>query len=231
MRLRNRVRDHLRWRLSRAIAPATLGVDRVVNRRRGFPDAASRVVWLKDLGLAAPDRNSYSPSPHNVLKRIMPESEVGPDDVFIDIGSGMGRVALEAAQYPFKRVIGVELTPQLTRIARHVRDAQAGRLRCCDVEFVTADASAYEIPPDATVVYLFDPFRGATFERVIQRLIASVDANPRQVRIIYLVPKEAKRLESMDRVRFVRNWRRGFRIWHPPDYLSLYTIDPPQSSR
>lgn len=166
-----------------------------------------------------------------MLKRILPESEVGPDDVFIDFGSGMGTVVFEAARYPFKRVIGVEIAPQLTRIAREVIATQRGRLRCQEVDLVSADATDYEFPNDSTVAYFFDPFTGVSFERVIERLIASVDENPRRVRLIYLVPKEAKRLESMDRVRFVRNWRRGFRIWQAADYLSLYTIDTPESSR
>jgi SAM-dependent methyltransferase len=227
-----RLRNHLRWRLRRLlVAPIGRVVDRIVYRRRCFPDLASGSVWLKDLGLASPDRNSYGHSPRNVLKRILPESEVGPDDVFIDFGSGMGTVVFEAARYPFKRVIGVEIAPQLTRIARQVIAAQSGRLRCQEVDLVTADATDYEIPDDVTVAYFYDPFEGATFERVIQRLIASVDDNPRRVRLVYLVPKEAKRLESMDRIRFVRNWWRGFRIWLPLDYLSLYTIDNPESSR
>ena len=44
--------------------------------------------------------------------------EIRPDDVFIDLGSGMGRMVLEAARYPFKRVIGVELVEQLHDLAR-----------------------------------------------------------------------------------------------------------------
>jgi hypothetical protein len=37
---------------------------------------------------------------------------------FIDIGAGMGRAVLLAAEMPFRAVIGVELHPALTRIAR-----------------------------------------------------------------------------------------------------------------
>ena len=36
---------------------------------------------------------------------------------FVDFGSGLGRAVLLASEFPFKKVIGVELSPQLTRIA------------------------------------------------------------------------------------------------------------------
>jgi predicted RNA methylase len=227
-----RLRNYLRWRLRRHLAiPIGRRVDRIVYRRRGFPSVASDYVWLKDLGLATSDRSSYQSSPRNVLKRILPESEVGPDDVFIDFGSGTGTVVFEAAHYPFKRVIGVEIAPQLARIGREVIAAQNDSLRCQEIDFVTADAADYEIPADVTVAYLFDPFGGVTFKRVIERLVASVDEHPRCMRLVYLMPKEAGHLESMDRIRFVRNWRRGFRIWQAPDFLSLYAIDPPENSK
>jgi precorrin-6B methylase 2 len=225
-----RLRNYLRWRLRRLIAPIRKVVDRFAYRRRGFPDLAAGYVWLEDVGLAAPDRRSYQSSPRNMLKLILPQSEVGPDDVFIDFGSGVGTVVYEAAQYPFKRVIGVEIAPELTRVGQEVFAAQRHRLRCRDVDLVTADVTHYEIPHDVTVAYFADPFGGPTFERVIESLIASVDKNPRRVRLIYLIPKEAKRLESMERVRFIRNWRRGFRIWFPSDFLRLYEIDPSETA-
>jgi predicted RNA methylase len=51
-------------------------------------------------------------------------------------------VVLQAAQYyPFKRVIGVEFSPELNRIARQNLQARQDRLRCPDVELVTGDVA------------------------------------------------------------------------------------------
>jgi hypothetical protein len=44
------------------------------------------LVPLEELGLAAPDRVHYKPAPW----RALPRRQVGPDDVFVDLGSGMG---------------------------------------------------------------------------------------------------------------------------------------------
>src|SRR5271167_2282557 len=37
---------------------------------------------------------------------------------FIDIGSGKGRALLMAADYPFRRILGIELLPELHRVAK-----------------------------------------------------------------------------------------------------------------
>jgi hypothetical protein len=80
---------------------------RLVERRYGI--RTSGVVPLDELGVAAPDRLNYKPAPWFALRRALPRRSVTPDDVFLDFGSGMGRLVFQAALwYPFKRVIGVE---------------------------------------------------------------------------------------------------------------------------
>src|SRR6478609_9761998 len=64
-------------------------------------------------GLDADDRVYYIPSNWLTLRRVLRRHDVRPDDVFIDLGSGKGRMVLEAARYPFRRVIGVELAQPL----------------------------------------------------------------------------------------------------------------------
>lgn len=41
----------------------------------------------------------------------------GAAEVFLDYGSGKGRALIMAAQYPFRRILGVEFSPQLSLIA------------------------------------------------------------------------------------------------------------------
>jgi SAM-dependent methyltransferase len=198
----------------------------VLNRRFGFPREAAEIVWLKDLGLAWPGRNSYSPSSWGALRRILPASEIRPDDVFIDVGCGMGRVAFEAARYPFRRVLGIDIAPGLVEAANAVIDKNRHKLRCQDVELAVADAATYRIPDDVTVAYVANPVEGELFEALLARLIESVDRNPRRVRLIYVDPTEAARLDTDQRIVPIRNWRRGFRRWEPPDYMRLYEIHP-----
>lgn len=177
---------------------------------------------MDEVGLAAAGRANYLPSPWRVLARILDPVEITPRDVFMDFGCGMGLVLLEAAErYPFRRVIGVDIVPQFTEAARNGVARNLHRLQCRDIEVITADAAQYEVPNDVTVAYLYDPFFGSVLDAVISNLIASVDRSPRTLRIIYLGPREATRLERMSRVRFVRFGRRGVRRWAASDNLLM----------
>jgi hypothetical protein len=190
----------------------------------------SGVVGLDELGIAGPDRVWYKPAPWRTLRRALPARSVTPDDVFVDFGSGMGRVVFQAAlRYPFKRVVGVELSARLHRIAVLNIDRNRGRLRCGAVELVCGDALDYAVAADVTVVFFDNPFTGATFGAVVDRLIAAVDGAPRPLRIIYFNPVEHDRLVATGRVRVVRRVRglRPGREWACSNATYVYEVDAP----
>jgi predicted RNA methylase len=201
---------------------------------RRFGTRTSGVVELAELGLASEERVEYKPSGLLFLRRILPPREVNERDVFLDYGAGMGRVILQAAQYPFRRVIGVELSEQLAQTARENIERNAERLRCKDVTVVCSDAVEYEPPDDVTVVYLYNPFTGSIFARVLTKLIESVDRAPRMVRIIYANPVEEAALLETGRVRHART-ARGMRPtpeWSLSNSTRMYLLEPqPTSSR
>lgn len=152
------------------------------------------LVTLEELGLAGDDRIGYEPSPWSALRRILPRHTVSNQDVFIDFGCGKGRALLQAASYPFKRVIGVELSPELADIARRNVLPSLPRLQCKNVVVVTADVLSYEIPDDLTVAYFYNPFHGRIFAAVVDKLLASLRRRPRELRIIYMFPEEEAQL-------------------------------------
>lgn len=127
---------------------------------------------LRSLGVAGLLGPRYDPSRWLALSTALHGLQTGPEDVFADLGSGKGRVVIQAARrYPFKRVIGVELSDELTRVARANRDRQR-RLRCPSVEFVTADLTRWEMASNLTLAYMYNPLQGATFSAAVQRLLA-----------------------------------------------------------
>ena len=173
------------------------------------------------------DRRYYAASPWRVLRQILDPDEVSSDDVFIDFGCGTGRVLLEAAdRYPFKRVIGIDFVPKLVEIARDLIARNRDRFGPTEVEIIEADALEYDVPDDVTVVYMYDPFRGQIFEAVAEKLIASVDRNPRRLRLIYFFRSQAEALKQSGRIRFVRYGRRAIRRWQEATYLAMYEITP-----
>lgn len=132
----------------------------------------------------------------SALKKLSP----GPGDVFVDLGSGKGKVLLIAAQLPFGRVVGIEVDEKLSECARHNIARAKSRLQVQDVDCVTASALNWPIPQETSAVFMYNPFIGDTFRSVMQRIIQSYDRRPRPLRVVYLYPYEHDWLLSTGRV-------------------------------
>jgi SAM-dependent methyltransferase len=109
------------------------------------------------------------------------------DHVFVDLGSGKGKAVLLAARYRFRRAIGVEISPELTAIARQNLESYRGRLSC-PLAFITGNAERWEVPTEPLVVYLHNPFDATILERVVDSLTRSVCDHPRDVTLAYHAP-------------------------------------------
>jgi hypothetical protein len=185
-------------------------------------------IQLAELGLDSTDRSRYVATGWSVLPRILPRRSVGPEDVFVDFGSGMGRVVLQAAAtYPLKRAIGVELSDELSEIARRNLERSRPNLRCRDVELVTTDVLEYRLPDDVTIAFFANPFKGEIFRAVINELVASVDRAPRRLRVVYRNPVEHDALMATGRARMVRKlrgWRPGAH-WSRLNATYLYELE------
>ncbi|WP_308169572.1 class I SAM-dependent methyltransferase [Acrocarpospora catenulata] len=180
----------------------------IFDRRYGVETA--EFADLEQFGLAHAERVYYSPANWGTLRRTLPAHEVTPQDVFLDLGSGKARMVLEAAsRYPFRRAIGVELSSELTEVARQNLRSTRLRIRAGEVELVQSDVLDYRIPDDVTVVFLNNPFRGEVFATAMRNLIASVDRNPRPVTLVYFNPVEEPFLLSTGRIRHLRTVTRG----------------------
>jgi SAM-dependent methyltransferase len=188
-------------------------------------------IELSDLGLPSEHRVQYQPSPWLTLPRTLRTSEIDERDVFLDLGCGMGRVLVEAAMlYRFRRVIGVELSPDLAAVAEENVRRNRGRFRVGSVEIVVSDVLDYVIPDDVTVVYLYNPFVGPIFWHVAQEIVASVDRAPRRLRIIYQNPDEEALLLATGRIRRVGFGRSFVRPGGRHPGLVTYEVDPPSAS-
>src|ERR1700682_5213315 len=77
---------------------------------------------------------------------------------FIDLGSGKGRVLLMASDYPFRRIVGIELFPDLQRLGQeNLSQYKSDSQPCFAVESILGDARTFAFPPEPTVLYLFNP--------------------------------------------------------------------------
>jgi SAM-dependent methyltransferase len=108
---------------------------------------------------------------------------------FVDIGAGKGRGLLLAAELPFRKVIGVELSEELADIARKniTLWKRLARPRT-KIRVVHEDAAEFRWPRTPLLVYLNNPFECALVERLASRLAAAAASGPRLIDILYLNP-------------------------------------------
>ena len=77
---------------------------------------------------------------------------------------------LQAAAFPFKKVIGVEFARELHETAqRNVEKVPAELLRT-EVELVHGDAVEFMPPPGNLILYFYEPFEATVLRQVIARI-------------------------------------------------------------
>jgi hypothetical protein len=108
---------------------------------------------------------------------------------FVDLGSGKGRTLLMASEYPFRRIVGVEILPELHRAAEeNIASYQSTTQQCTQVESVCADACEFELPEGPLVLYLFNPLPEAGLIQILESLEESLGRHPRPLNVLYQNP-------------------------------------------
>jgi len=137
----------------------------------------------------------YQPTEHELFHEMMAALEretkiTFSEFTFVDLGSGKGRTLLMASDYPFERILGVELLPSLNEIAQeNLRQYHSESQKCFAMESICADATTFEVGVNPLVVYLFNPFPEPGLRRVLANLERSLRTNPRPVYVMYHNPQ------------------------------------------
>ena len=117
-------------------------------------------------------RYPYEPTSYTVLDRIIESEYISKDDVLLDYGSGMGRVAIYLHSRLGCRALGVELIKEFYKIS--LDNAKSNK--CMDsVTFINGMAERYEVPDDVTACFFFNPFDIGIMRGVMNRIIDWID--------------------------------------------------------
>lgn len=168
------------------------------------PDASKVVGEIRDSYVYGAVRVANA---HAAL-RDLPISDFS-QYTFVDMGSGKGRMLFVAAEYPFRKVIGVEFSNDrhaeaLENIKRYRYSGQ----RCSAIESVHADAAEFEFPDGNLVIYMFNPFGPEVMRQMLANLERSIEAHPRHVVVVMLWPDHSDVVEEMACMRVYRKSRR-----------------------
>lgn len=124
---------------------------------------------------------------------------------FVDVGAGMGRALLLAAEMPFRQVIGVELHPGLARRAGQNAAAWRKSSRAhAPMRIVSGDAVEFAFPPGPCVAFLFNPFGAAVMRRWLRAVAKQFRDRPAELDILYVNNEQEGELERMRGRGFVR---------------------------
>jgi Histone methylation protein DOT1 len=113
----------------------------------------------------SPEMVPYQPTPVRHILHLIAAAMIAEDDVFVDLGSGLGHVPLLVSMITGARSLGIEMQAAYVASAR----ACAQSLHSNQVEFVAQDARDADFS-QGTVFYLYSPFKGSILAEVLVAL-------------------------------------------------------------
>jgi 16S rRNA G966 N2-methylase RsmD len=108
---------------------------------------------------------------------------------FVDVGAGMGRGMLLAAEIGFREVWGVELNPVLAGIAlKNLRRWKVdGRLLDGQrMKLIEGDATEMKLPAGPVLLFLFNPFEARLMKKFLEAVEAQREGNDAPVELLYV---------------------------------------------
>ena len=137
---------------------------------------------------------------HALVRRWQRNRPAAPvnDFTFVDVGAGMGRAMLLAAEYTFREVVGVELNPALAQIARRNLTLwrAAGRARA-PMRLRLGDAVDFALPPGPCLAFLFNPFGPAVMRRLLAAWRKGFAARTAPLDLMYVNNEQERLLERV----------------------------------
>jgi SAM-dependent methyltransferase len=191
--------------------------DREFDERHGVDTAG--IVPLHALAIDSPNTElgvRYQASAPERFRALLGSIEIPGGATFVDVGTGKGRPLLLASEWPFRRIVGVEFSPELCAVAeRNAARFRSDAQRCRDIEVVCADATTWELPDEPLVVYLYNPFEPPLMREVLGGIRRSVERSPRELLLILVnVGDRSLALEA------------GFRLLHAHEFGDVYVPAP-----
>ena len=129
------------------------------------------IIEPSQLDVPEPDKkhiHKYQPTRIRLFRKLMKSLRLPTNQVFVDVGCGKGRILVAAAEYGFQRIVGVEISPQLSATARRNIDIS----NCCsgtgtEIEVICGNILEIELRNDEAIFYVYWPFDRWTMEKFV----------------------------------------------------------------
>jgi len=143
------------------------------------------LVFISENKKEGENYGTISPLLFNKIMRTIP---IGTDDVFIDFGSGKGRILLLASQFGFCKIKGVEFSPELNIIAQNniLKWMRYFPNTKGKFQLIESDVLLYKFNHTENILYLYNPFSEMILIPLLQNIQKSMKYYERQIFIIYV---------------------------------------------
>ncbi len=130
----------------------------------------------------------YEPTSYEVLEELFYHYTPMENDVIVDYGCGLGRLNFYVENRFSLMSTGVELADRYYTGALKNRETYLGDKE--KITFVQCAAQNYEVAPNETVFYFFNPFSISIFRQVMNRILLSWQEHPRVLTLILYYPED-----------------------------------------
>lgn len=182
------------WWRTALLVPGKLAIclskerDRWFDRRHGT--VTRGIIELDDLDITSENKARgirYEATRARPFEKMLEQLRPPRDGTFVDLGCGMGRILLLATDYGFRRVVGVDFSEKLCRLARENADGYSV-VAAERIVILHEDATRYAVQSDDRVFYFFNPFDAVVMRTILDNVLASHRAAPRDIYFIYNNP-------------------------------------------
>jgi SAM-dependent methyltransferase len=152
------------------------------------------------------DATQYGPVNAWAFRRLLNELRLSPKLHFVDLGCGLGRACVLAAEYGFEKVTGVDLARELCESARE--NAARWRFRAdhpTPINILQMDALDFCDGSDDDVFFMYRPFSKEFLERILEKLAAGAERHKKRVTVIYS-ERMAHGTSHRDAIKNLPNW-------------------------
>jgi len=131
----------------------------------------------------------YAGSQPSIVRRALDALPNLTDYSFVDLGCGKGRVTIIAAEYPFREIIGVEISPELAQIARsNIAKVEAENPSASKIQIIEGDATKLTPQGKRIVFYTFHSFGLELMKEFLKNLEANIGSAIEHCFFIYYNP-------------------------------------------
>jgi hypothetical protein len=189
------VRSLPRYRNPQRVAPDEF------DRRFGLDTATP--LRRTELGLDSANLlylTAYGAIPEDLFHKAI--ERVGEIDyerfTFVDLGSGKGRALFLASEYPFRKIVGVELSPRLHAIAKQNLTKYHNPLqKCMSLELINEDFVGCRLPDEPLFCFMYNPCEEKIMTRLAEKVAESFAKTPRLMYLLYFAPRFSQLWEKV----------------------------------